>query len=244
MTRWSPETARDYREIGPQRHLEVVVPAILEAVGPLGGRRALDFGCGPGRVSAALLEAGADHVLAVDQSDEMVAAAGRTLDAAAGESAGRWEVRRGDEAVLPAAPPKDVVVCSLVLMMCATRERLRAVSAGLVESTRQDGGRLAVVLTHPCFRWRGFETFHYRLPDRYDYWASGTAYEVVLTPPEEPGPAAVLTDHHWTLADYVAALSAAGGVITGLQELPATPPEPDGAPGPPAYLVVTVERRG
>lgn len=115
MTMWSSETARDYREIGPQRHLEVVVPAILGALGRVGGLRVLDFGCGPGRVAAALLKAGAGHVVAVDQSDEMVAEARRTLAAASGGEGDRWQVRRGDEAVLPAAPPRDVVVCSLVL---------------------------------------------------------------------------------------------------------------------------------
>jgi hypothetical protein len=109
-------------------------------------------------------------------------------------------------------------------MMCATRERLERVTASLVGAL-EPGGGLLTVITHPCFRNRDFGTFHYELPEGYDYWRSGAAYEVVLTPPAADEDV-VITDYHWTVTDYVTAFVRAGGVVAGLRELPGRRPAP------------------
>ena len=239
---WNHDTARAYGELGRQHHvaiLESVVPGLL---GSLDKRRVLDFGCGPGRLAVALAEAGAAEVVAVDESSEMVAEARTTIDRERGDIRRRISVRRGDETDLGALGGFDAALSSLALMMCDTRERLETVSRALVGAL-EPGGRLVVVVTHPCFRRRDYGTFHYVLPDDYDYWRSGVPYEVRLTP-QSGQQAATITDHHWTLEDYCNALTSAGGALTRLLELPASRRD-DGTPdGPPAYLAARLKRIG
>jgi hypothetical protein len=125
-------------------------------------------------------------------------------------------------------------------MMSGSLERLRTTCRTLVGALRP-GGRLLAVITHPCFRRRDYETFRYELPEDYDYWDSGTPYEVNLTPERNDGQTTI-TDFHWTLADYCNALIDGGSVLTRIQELPATFRD-DGTPGgPPAYLALRADR--
>lgn len=56
---WGERTAQAYAELGRQHHLDILLPELPGLLGEMDGRRALDFGCGPGRFSAAMVEAGA-----------------------------------------------------------------------------------------------------------------------------------------------------------------------------------------
>lgn len=239
---WSRDTARSYRELGPQRHLDVVRQLLPEMLGALGGRRVLDFGCGPGHLAIALAAAGAAEVVAVDESREMVAAASEALAAAGTPVGDRVALRLGDESSLREAGRFDAALCSLALMMCATRPRLESTCRALVECLRP-GGRLLAVVTHPCFRSAGYPTFRYRLPEGFRYWSSGASYDVVLTPPDDDRKTTI-TDYHWTVEDYVNAFAEAGAGITRCREMPALWDERDGPVGPPAYLALRVERGG
>lgn len=240
MTRWDRTTAVDYRQLGPQAHVDVMAPLLRDVFGDLHGARALDFGCGPGRLTAPLAELGADHVLALDENEEMVAEARRTVAAAGDDLVHRVTVRAGDERALPVRPGVEAALCSLALMMCATRERLRVTADGLVRSLAPTGVLLLVV-THPCTRASSFPTFHNEVPDDLDYWASGTPYRAVLAS-SSGGRTAVVTDHHWTIGDYAGAVAAAGGVIHDLREIPAAMDAEGGPMGPPAYLAYLVGR--
>lgn len=236
---WNRDTARDYGDVGRQHHVPIVRELIPELLGGLDGQRVLDFGCGPGRLTTALVEAGAEIVVAVDESPEMVDLARSKVAEFEVAVRDRIAVHHGDERDLAGLGRFDAAFSSLALMMSDTRERLQAIGRALVDSLRP-GGQLLVVVTHPCFRGRDYGTFHYETPENYDYWSSGTPYEVVLTP--EGGSAkAVITDYHWTLDDYCRAVVGNRSAVTGLRELPATRRE-DGSPeGPPAYLALLVE---
>lgn len=238
---WSQETAESYGQQGAQGHLEIFDELITECLGPLDGQRVLDFGCGPGRLTMTLVHLGASCVVGVDESSAMIEEARETVQALAREQSERVLIRQGDETAIPELGKFDAILCSLVLMMCRTRDRLASVSRTLVQALGERG-RLLVVVTHPCFRHTDYGTFRYQLPEDFRYWNSGQPYDVVLNPPQA-GDEAVITDHHWTLADYVNAWSDAGGRITATRELAARYRE-DGTPtGPPAYLAALLEPR-
>jgi SAM-dependent methyltransferase len=62
------------------RFSEPLAPLFADAVGVRAGQRALDVGCGPGALTAVLVDRlGADAVSAVDPSESFVAAAGERL---------------------------------------------------------------------------------------------------------------------------------------------------------------------
>jgi len=241
MLSWDRKTARAYAGIGPQHHVAILRSVIPELLGGLNGRRVLDFGCGPGRLATFLVESGAARVVAIDESADMVDQARTAVGRLDPELRDRVVVARGSEANLEEHGAFDAVLSSLALMMCETRDRLHAVVGSLVGALA-DGGRVVVVVTHPCFRRRDYGTFRYDLPEDFDYWCSGVPYDVHLTPGSGDS-SAIITDYHWTLEDTCRAFTERGAVLTRLVELPAARDE-DGRPaGPPAYLVLCAEQR-
>lgn len=242
VARWEEETSQAYGELGEQGHVPILRPVLGELLGRLEGLSALDFACGPGELTAVLAELGARRVLGVDQSPEMIDRARRNVTRVKRHGGQDCKLVVGDESVLEAEERFDVILCSLALMMSHTRERLEAVCTKLLDCVTP-GGRVLVILTHPCFRFSDYGTFHYDMPDDYEYWDSGRAYDVVLTPEDDQQPV-VITDYHWTIADYVAALTKAGGAVTAVSELPALRKR-EGTPiGAPAYLALLVRPLG
>jgi 16S rRNA (cytosine1402-N4)-methyltransferase len=67
---------------GPARHVPVLLPEVLEALRPAGGKLIIDGTFGAGGYTRALLDAGAD-VVAIDRDPDAVAA-GRALEAGSG----------------------------------------------------------------------------------------------------------------------------------------------------------------
>lgn len=232
---WSRDQAEHYADLGEQSHVPVLADALKELIGTGSNRSLLDFGCGGGELTLRVASLGFQRVLCIDESETLIRDAETSIRQRAPAPHIHFTFLHGNEDVLPRPEPFDVVLCSLVLMMCATRERLERCTRGLIRSLKPDG-TLFIVLTHPCFRRAGYRTFHYELPKDYDYWDAGRSYEVVLEPPK--GEQTSIRDHHWPLQDYVQAIVRSGSAIHGLHELPATwnlDGEPD---SPPAYLVL------
>jgi SAM-dependent methyltransferase len=198
-----------------------------------------------------LAELGAEEVVAMDRSPEILEEARRVIAASPPEIRGRIEVVRGDEQTLRqrrqwARKQRrderfDIVLSSLTLMMCSSRQCLSTVLGALLEVLRP-GGVALLVITHPCFRHDGFGSFHYDFPLDWSYWASGTRYGVVLHP-EDGDLEARLSDHHWTLTDYARAIAETGGSILDLRELPSRRSDTGEPLGSPAYLALLVAAR-
>lgn len=228
---WDESDAEQYAALGGQDHVPILCEAITELV-DLRGQRVLDFGCGEGHLTRALIErAKPAAMIGIDTSAALI----QTARGVAPNDAS-IQFRVGDEAALPLDEPVDVVLCSLMLMMCRTRQQLTRTLEGLVGSVRS-GGRIVIALTHPCFRRADYGAFYNELPEAFDYWQSGCDYDVQLAANDEHQSAAI-RDTHWTLSDYLNAIVEAGGMIDRVDERPISFDESGRPTGRPAFLLI------
>ncbi len=118
-------------------------PAVRAWFGPLAGRRALDVGCGTGRHTLALIEAGAAEVAALDMTPEMMAFARAKIDS---KGIPVFWVRHALPDPLPFRDATfDVAVLGLVAEHVADLARgLREVAQVL-----KPGGRCILSALHP-----------------------------------------------------------------------------------------------
>lgn len=209
---------------GSEHHRNLAIPAVLELLQLRRGEQVLDIGCGPAALAREVARAGAQYT-GVDLSSRMVAHArdrhgrhGRMLVADALDLAASREL---------APATFDAAVFLLSLQNIDPLEPALASAAWAV----RPGGRLAILLTHPCFRiqrqsgwgWDAGRKLRYRRVDRYL-----TPLRIPLRPPSSGSGAPVATFHR-SLSAYVNALAAGGFRIDALQEI-ARPAEGHAAP--------------
>jgi trans-aconitate 2-methyltransferase len=104
-----------------------------------GDERALDAGCGSGRVTEMVLERlPRGHVVAVDASPSMVAAASARLAGVDSRYAGRVEVRQCDLLELALEEPVDAVISTATFHWIGDHDRLFA----RIHAAMRPGGRL------------------------------------------------------------------------------------------------------
>jgi ubiquinone/menaquinone biosynthesis C-methylase UbiE len=118
-------------------------PAVRAWFGPLAGRRALDLGCGTGRHTLALIEAGAAEIAALDMTPEMIALARSKIDR---KGIPVYWVRHALPDPLPFRDATfDVAVLGLVA------EHVADLARGLREVARvlKPGGRCILSALHP-----------------------------------------------------------------------------------------------
>lgn len=182
-------------------------PALWALLGSVDGARVLDLGCGDGRFGLDLLAAGAASYTGVDGSARMCALAKGLLAPHV-----QAHVRHADleEVELPAAG-FDLVTSRLALHYV---KDLTPVIARICSALSKDG-RVVISVLHPlmtCYTpdadaggvRSGWQVADYFLPGpRRREWMG-----------------APVTWQHRTLADWVALLSTAGLVLTGLSEAP------------------------
>lgn len=204
------------------------LPAFLDFMPPLDGRRVIDLGCGEGANTRRFAQAGG-QVTAVDLSSELIALA-RAEEARAPLGI-RYEVASFTGLSGFAAGSFDVALSTMALMDgpdldAALREAHRVLAPG---------GQLCFSVLHPCFLTRGFQwlrdgkgvyaglcvsDYFDRRPfvDRFDFSkkpdaasaAEATKFEVPRFPR--------------TLSDYLNGVCAAGFRLSGIAE-----PRPDEA---------------
>lgn len=220
-----------------QRH--IVVPAMLEMIGPVAGKSVLDLFCGAGYLSRRLASLGAD-VTAVDNSNRLIGIAGEINN------------RENENIKYAVAEPTDLsviedstfddIVCNMGLMITRDLSGTIAELARLVKL----GGRFIFSVVHPCFYmpdacWVPGKDgdMRYRAVDNYyseGWWPSEIIAALTLMgrdlPPmgQEPRVLSLSKDcpgterrpvrkiKHRTLATYVNALSARGFNIRRIAE--------------------------
>lgn len=143
--------------VDPPTKREVIDDSIVDIVSEWQPKRALDFGCGDGRVAAALTEQGTE-VVAFDPDSGL---ADRWLGLSANGSKVKWISGTPDEALKGSAGTFDLVICSLVLCVIEDDAEYGATVQRLAESL-SPGGRFAIVVCNPEATFEGDSTMQRR----------------------------------------------------------------------------------
>lgn len=204
---------------------QVILPNLLRLV-TAEGKRVADIACGQGYFANAFAAAGAVEVFGADISPELIALARKnaasTLSAELAKKV-RFEVAPADK--IPVAKSGAYDVATIVLALQNIKDLTGTVREAARILTR--GGRLVLVLNHPCFRipkasaW-GYDEAKQLQFRRVDHYGLPFTAEIDMNPGTSSGvgPAKKVKtlSLHRPLQDYFKALSAAGLITVGLEE--------------------------
>jgi SAM-dependent methyltransferase len=209
---------------GSEHHRKLAIPAVLDLLELRRNEHLLDIGCGPAALARDAARAGA-HYTGVDLSPRMIAHArerhgrhGRMLVADALHLA-------ANSSLAPGSFDAAVFLLSL--------QNIDPLEPALVSAAwaLRPGGRLVILLTHPCFRiqrqsgwgWDAGRKLRYRRVDRYL-----TPLRIPLRPPSSGNGAPVATFHR-PLHDYVNTMAQCGLPLDAMREI-VRPAERSAAP--------------
>lgn len=201
----APAWVRESREGRNSNRTGLLDAPVLNACGEVAGVRALDLGCGEGRFCRILAEHGADYVLGVDLSTEMISAA-RELQG------DRDEYMVADAQDMPWAESGSFDLAVSYLNQCD----LPDFQANTEEAFRllRSGGRFVIANLHPMRSAVGHwhrspdgEKLHVVLDDCFD--ESARRWRMLDVD---------FTNFHRTLTTYVRGFLRAGFVLRDLIE--------------------------
>ena len=215
---WDPVAAwydKLVGESGSDYHQNVILPAALRMLSPRPGESVIDICCGQGVLIRPLLDAGIGKFTGVDASRRLVESASArhgsdsrvSLVVADACKPGPWADGENDAATCLMAVHDVPDIGGLFLNIAASLS---------------SGGRVVVVLMHPCFRipkkshwgWDGDQKTQYRRLDSY-----GKPREIPIT--THPGKTTGEQTHfyHRSLADLLTAIGQSGLAVTACEEL-------------------------
>jgi ubiquinone/menaquinone biosynthesis C-methylase UbiE len=205
-------------EQGSEYHRRVIIPGVLRMLGGQKSQTVLDLACGQG-VLCRILHGQGLNVTGVDASAELIAAARARAELSSDVAGPRYVL--GDARDLSFLPERgfDAVTCVLAIQ---NMHPLRPVFDSVARVLRP-GGRLILVMMHPCFRgpqetswgWDERAGVQYRRVDRY---LLPRKHPIVTHPGKDPG--TYTWTFHKPIQEYVRSMRAAGMVIDMLEEWP------------------------
>jgi ubiquinone/menaquinone biosynthesis C-methylase UbiE len=200
---------------GSDYHRHVILPAALRLLNPQPGQRILDLCCGQGVLARRLLELKVDHVLGVDASPKLIAAA-----QARGSQDPRVRYVVRDARRLDRLADGTFDAAALI-MAVQDLEEFPPVAVEMARALHPQG-RAVLIMMHPCFRiprqsewgWDEAKRMQYRRIDRY---ATPMSIPIATHPGRAPGQQTLF--YHRPLADYLNALGRAGLAVVECEEL-------------------------
>ncbi len=212
MAQWYDRLVGDE---GSDYHRNVILPAVIRLLDPRPSDRLLDLCCGQGVLTRFLIDKGLHHILAVDASPQLIAAAQSRGSCPVGV---RFVV---SDACRPASWADGTFDAAACILAIHDLENLDGLFANLARAMKSDG-RAVVVLMHPCFRiprqshwgWDEDKKIQYRRMDRY---VTSMAIPVTTHPGKKSGEQTLF--YHRPLGEYLNALRRVGLVVAGAEEL-------------------------
>ncbi len=200
---------------GSHFHQKVAIPEVIEMLELEPEETVLDLGAGQGVLSPFVTKAGASYT-GVDLSPKLIKLARR-------HHSGQGRFLIGDATALADVQGIEALAFSACVFLLSLQDMDPLESA--VESAAwalRPGGRLVVLLTHPCFRvprqsgwgWDSDRKLQFRRVDRYL-----TPLPVPLKPHPGKG-GGVSRSFHRPLQDYVNAMSRSKLFIDRMREIP------------------------
>lgn len=204
---------------GSIHHRKLAIPAVLNALDGRVGERLLDLGCGPGALAEPVSRLGLNYT-GVDLSPKLISRA-RKHNAGAGR---RFMVANVTD---PALRTRLGTACFDAAVFMLSLQDIYPLQPAIDNAAAllRPGGRLVILMTHPCFRiprqsgwgWDGGRQLQYRRVDSY------------LSPLNIPmqrhqSGQGTTRSYHRPLAHYVNALVDSGMRVDQLVELPMLEP--------------------
>ncbi len=209
-------------ESGSEYHREVVLPGTLRLLAAKPGEHVLDVACGQG-VLCRLLAARGVEATGVDAAAELIKSARqRQVEVPIGPvptAPTHYHVADAKEIDFLPAGAFTSAACVLAIQ---NMHPLGAVFSG-VARTLKPGGKLVIVMMHPCFRgpkqtqwgWDDKEKIQFRRVDRY---LLPRKSPIVTHPGKDPGK--YTWSFHKPIEAYVKALRNAGLLVDAIEEWP------------------------
>jgi ubiquinone/menaquinone biosynthesis C-methylase UbiE len=197
-------------ERGSDYHENVLLPGALKMLAPRRGEKIIDLGCGQGIFSRELARAGAE-VTGIDAAEYLIKSArGRSPEI-------KYFVASATDLRQFNNDSFDAASCIMAVQNMEPLERVVGEAARLLKP----GGRLLLVMSHPCFRiprqsgW-GIDEKRKLQYRRIDSYLSAQKIPIQMHPGYNPD---LLTwTFHRPLSEYFAALAAHGLAVTSLEE--------------------------